>query len=145
MGLESFDYAIPGLAILFATFFLGGFLVLSAWVAAWIAGEPGRRRIPIALWAFTASVGTVFVTAGIMRLVMLHLGDRAGYYSDTMRRDWTICIVVSFVLMLTSFIVACREASPVQFLIQIGSGMLIVVNLLGFIYFFVFYYIPYVS
>jgi hypothetical protein len=100
---------------------------------AWTARDAGLRKIPVALWTFTASVSTVFVVAGLIWLVIRQAGYSAPYLMHTTDRIWTVSFVVSFFLSLTSFVIAWRKISPVHLLVQVGSGLLMLIDVLGLV------------
>lgn len=136
MGLEGLIWVIPVLTAL-GVACLGGLFALIGWIK--IATDPRRtsdRKIPMALYAFSASVCMDIAVYAI-------LWARRG--SDMPQgMIWKIELshfilslgpIVSLLFLLISIFLVRRDSSSARGVVKAGSIVLFVVNVVGFILF----------
>ncbi len=131
MWAQVLSIDIPGLFVTVATAFLGGPFVLIVWLG--IAFEPPnhwRWKMPAALYAlaaasFSGSIGYV-----------IFLNCPPAWYGlpqeNVLRMIWVYTMIAGFVSVLANGALLLKYSGPGKRVLTIGSIVLFIVNLIGF-------------
>jgi hypothetical protein len=139
MGMHGLDSLVSGLFVTFASMLLGGLFVVLALIADAFdadAFEPSydkRWRVPAALYALIAA--SFLDLAGYILLLNVP-SELPGYGvvpTVLFDRVWSGLLITDFVLVLISMVLAFRHTGLGRRTLLVGSIVLFVINILGFI------------
>jgi hypothetical protein len=133
---EGFDFGIPALFVTVGTIGLGGPFVLMAWAdTARALATKDVRKVPPALYAFTASVCTDVLGLVVLSVIPFDLRNQHIWGARLAPCVYSLFIISSFVFVIISLVLVRRDSGAVKDFVQNGSRALFALDLLGFIWF----------
>jgi hypothetical protein len=142
MGLEGLRFAFPAIVTTLSTIYVGGLCLLIAWLRVGFDSEyKGYRRIPASLLVFTASVcanlaGWCVIKAFSNDSGANNFGDREVFGIALKQCIWSLFLTISFICLLACMVVARRESYLGKRVLQFGTVVLLIVNVLCLIWYF---------
>ena len=134
MGTEIWNFSFPVMFLTISSIFVGAIFVVLGWKSSMVGEAGERRRVPISLPVFTASMG--LTVAGYIVLVLRPpVALTQAVASVLTRADiaYLVVLVVSFVLVCASFFIAQSESGRSAKTVAKGSKTLVILYILGFI------------
>jgi hypothetical protein len=135
MGWEGFAFFFPALFVTVGTIGLGGLFVLTAWAdVVRASATPDQSRRPAALFPFTAAVLLDLIGLVCLWMIPTAVLNYEVIGTPLSHLVWSLFLVASFVFVIISMVLARKSLGSGK-IVQSGSRALLVIDVLGFIWF----------
>jgi hypothetical protein len=134
--MEGFNFGVPATFVTYLTIGLGTLFVLRALFIIIRDRIKGKQwRVPAALIPFTASVGIEFIGTVVLSRIPYHLLQSRILGWNLVSFVWSSFLIGSFAFVLLSVVLVRWDSGPAKHTVQMGSTTLLVVAVLGFIWY----------
>jgi len=130
--MQGFDLLIAFVVLTFCGVTVGSVFALIAWlnvISGW--GTTGRRRVPAALWALTASVCLDLVAYPVLTAIPERWQDYEILGAGLVKVAWVLLLTAAFACVIGSMVLLRRYSGPGEGTLRAGSRGLFVVYVLG--------------
>ena len=129
------DFALPATLVSVGTIGFGGLFALFAWLVAALdhSGNRGLLRYPASLYAYTASVLSVIVGMVVLSVMPYEWEQYHILGKRLSPCVFSVSLIVSFVAVVICMILLRGRNGQVKGVLAIGSTILVIVDVTGFL------------